>query len=64
MHLTGKYMVELKYPLIDLHRHLEGSLRPQTILELGGRYGIHLASDLKGICELEQVSEPQPDLVT
>jgi adenosine deaminase len=29
-------------PLVDLHRHLEGSVRPATCAELAGRAGIHL----------------------
>jgi adenosine deaminase len=29
------------YPLIDLHRHLEGSIRPATSIELAARAGIH-----------------------
>jgi len=29
-------------PLVDLHRHLEGSIRPATCAELAGRSGIHL----------------------
>jgi adenosine deaminase len=28
-------------PLIDLHRHLEGSIRPATAIELAARAGIH-----------------------
>ncbi len=30
-------------PLVDLHRHLEGSMRLSTILELGEKYGLPLA---------------------
>jgi adenosine deaminase len=29
-------------PLVDLHRHLEGSIRPATCAELAARAGIHL----------------------
>jgi adenosine deaminase len=31
----------LMTPLIDLHRHLEGSIRPATTIELAARAGIH-----------------------
>lgn len=32
-------------PLIDLHRHLDGSVRLQTILELGQKFGVKLPGD-------------------
>jgi len=57
-------MIGPNYPLIDLHRHLEGSLRLQTILELGEMHSFPIGVDLQSIRALVQVSEPQPDLVT
>jgi adenosine deaminase len=32
-------------PLVDLHRHLEGSIRPATSVELATRIGTDLTSD-------------------
>ncbi len=28
-------MIDTTLPLTDIHRHLDGNIRPQTILELG-----------------------------
>lgn len=51
-------------PLIDLHRHLDGSVRLDTILDLGRRHGIRLPSDtLEGLRPYVVVSTPQPGLV-
>lgn len=51
-------------PLIDLHRHLDGSVRLQTILELGRKHGMPLPSDtLEGLRPHVVVTTPQPGLV-
>lgn len=34
-------------PLADLHRHLDGSLRPSTVAELAARAGVSVPRDLK-----------------
>lgn len=31
-------MIDTTLPLTDIHRHLDGNIRPQTILELGRQY--------------------------
>ncbi len=40
-------MIDTTLPLTDIHRHLDGNIRPQTILELGRQY-LALTS---GFCE-------------
>ncbi len=43
-------MIDKSLPLIDLHRHLDGSVRIETILELGRQHNIPLpAWDLEGL---------------
>jgi adenosine deaminase len=50
-------------PLIDLHRHLEGAIRPQTVLELAEQYNMPLPRELEALRPLVQVTSPEPDLV-
>ena len=38
-------MIHLDIPFIDLHRHLDGNIRPQTILELAQQHNISLPAD-------------------
>ena len=53
-----------KLPLIDLHRHLDGSVRLQTILELAEQHGIELpAHSVEGLRPHVQVTEAQPGLM-
>jgi adenosine deaminase len=43
-------MIDQSLPLIDLHRHLDGSVRLETILELGRQHNLPLpAWDLEGL---------------
>lgn len=50
--------------LIDLHRHLDGSVRLETILDLGRQHGIPLpANDLDGLRPHVVVTTPQPGLI-
>jgi adenosine deaminase len=43
-------MIDSSLPLIDLHRHLDGNVRLQTILDLGRRHDIPLpAWDIEGL---------------
>ncbi len=51
-------------PLIDLHRHLDGSVRLETILEVGLQHNLPLpARDLEGLRPFVQVTTPEPDLI-
>lgn len=52
------------FPLCELHRHLDGNLRLQTVLELGREHGLALpADDLEGLRPYVQVLTPEPDLL-
>jgi len=45
----GQY-IDPRLPLIDLHRHLDGSVRLQTIIELAAQHGIEIpASDVAAL---------------
>jgi len=52
------------FPLIDLHRHLDGSVRLETILDLGRQHNLSLpAWDIEGLRPHVQVTEPTPGLI-
>ncbi len=52
-------------PFIDLHRHLDGNVRLQTILDLGRQHNIKLPGDtLETLRPYVQVEGVMPDLVT
>jgi len=51
-------------PRIDLHRHLDGNIRIQTILELAEKNGIQLpANDVEALRPHVTVTSPHPGLV-
>jgi adenosine deaminase len=53
-------MVDPNIPLIDLHRHLDGNVRLETVLELGEKHSIPLpAWDTESLRPHIQVTEPQ-----
>ena len=57
-------MIDPSLPLIDLHRHLDGSVRLETILDLGRQHNLPLpADDVDGLRPYVQVTEPQPGLM-
>lgn len=57
-------MIDLVLPLIDLHHHLDGSVRLATILDLGLQHNLPLpATTLEGLRPYVQVSTPQPGVM-
>ena len=57
-------MIDKSFPLCELHRHLDGSIRLQTILELADQHGIVLpANDLEGLAPYIHVDEAAPGLM-
>lgn len=53
-------MIDQTFPLIDLHRHLDGSVRLETILDLGAQHNLQLpAWDLEGLRPHVQVTKPK-----
>lgn len=58
-------MIDPRLPLTDIHRHLDGNIRAQTILELGRQFNINLpANTLENLIPYVQVAENEPDLVS
>ena len=57
-------MINKHLPLTDLHRHLDGNIRPQTILELGQQFNMALPGhDLESLRPHVQIVEAEPSLV-
>ena len=57
-------MIDPSLPLIDLHRHLDGSVRLETILDLGRKHNLPLpAWDVEGLRPYVQVTGPQPGVM-
>ncbi|EPF17856.1 Adenine deaminase [Cedecea davisae] len=58
-------MIDTTLPLTDLHRHLDGNIRAQTILDLGRQFNLSLpANTLESLRPHVQVVETAPDLVS
>ena len=52
-------MIDPTLPLIDLHRHLDGNVRLETILDLGRQHNLPLPGwDLEGLRPYVQVIDP------
>ena len=57
-------MIDRRYPLVELHRHLDGSIRLETILDLADQHGIALpATDVAGLAPYIHVDESTPGLM-
>ncbi|CAK9884930.1 MAG: Aminodeoxyfutalosine deaminase [Candidatus Erwinia impunctatus] len=58
-------MIDSNLPLTDVHRHLDGNIRPETILDLARQHNLLLpASSLETLRPHVQVTENAPDLVS
>ena len=56
--------IDSSLPLIDLHRHLDGSIRLETILDLGRQHNLPLpAWEVDGLRPHVQVTGPQPGVM-
>ncbi|OKY27786.1 adenosine deaminase [Thalassotalea sp. PP2-459] len=57
-------MLNNTLPLIDLHRHLDGNIRPSTIWQLAQQHNISLpVSTIEHFMPLVQIQESEPDLL-
>ena len=57
-------LIDPTLPLIDLHRHLDGNVRLQTIIDLARKHDISLpAHDVEGLRPHVQVMVPQPGIM-
>ncbi|MDN4626017.1 adenosine deaminase [Erwinia sp. DT-104] len=58
-------MIDSRIPLTDIHRHLDGNIRAQTILDLGREFNLTLpATTLETLRPHVQVMKNEPDLVS
>lgn len=57
-------MIDKSIPLTDLHRHLDGSVRVQTILDLADQHGLELpAYTVEGIKPFIHINDSEPGLM-
>jgi len=57
-------MIDSTIPLCDLHRHLDGAIRLETILELADQHGIELpANDVAGLAPYVHIDGSEPGLL-
>ncbi len=56
--------IDPDYPLVELHRHLDGNVRIQTILDIGLKHNLNLpAITVESLRPFVQVSEAKPDIL-
>lgn len=57
--------IDPDFPLVELHRHLDGSVRLETILEIGLKNEVGLpANTLEELRPFVQVTEPKPSVLS
>lgn len=57
-------MISQDLPLIDLHRHLDGNVRLQTVIDLARQHNISLpAWDVESLRPHVQITEPKPTIM-
>ncbi len=57
-------LISPNLPLVDLHRHLDGNVRLETILDLGRQHNLPLpARDVEGLRPFVQVTRPTPGVM-
>jgi adenosine deaminase len=57
-------MIDRSYPLIDLHRHLDGSVRLETILDLGRKHDVPVPGNtVEELRPHVQIVKPQPGVM-
>ncbi len=58
------YMINKNIPLTDIHRHLDGNIRPDSILSLARQHNIQLPADeLEALRPHVQITSNEPNLV-
>lgn len=58
-------MIKTNLPLTDLHRHLDGNIRPETILSLAKEHNIQLpATELETLRPHVQIIDQEADLIS
>lgn len=63
-HVIKSSMIDKSRPLVELHRHLDGSIRLETILELADLHGIALpARDVAGLAPYIHIDQSAPGLM-
>jgi adenosine deaminase len=59
-----KSIIDPALPLIDLHRHLDGNVRLETIIDLADQHNLEIpASEVDELRPYVQVVEPQPGVM-
>jgi len=62
--MNPQLMIDRTLPLVDLHRHLDGNVRLETMIDLGRKHNLPLpAWEPEMLRPFVQVTSPQPSLV-